>query len=474
MSFIKSVDRSAKRDRTNNKKPFYKRKSWRIFFLVLGIFLILLTSFCAYIFATGSKVFESSGGSLVKAIKGEHLEGEEEGRINILFLGRGGDNHPGGLLTDSILVASIDVKKKQMAFISVPRDLLVPIKNHGQDKLNSTFAYGYKDYLDKSCKKKKQSDCTDEALASGSQLTKDTISNILGIPIQYYVMIDFEGFKQIVDKIGGVDIYVDKAIYDPLYPDKNMKGYEPFSIKAGQQHMNGEVALKYSRSRETTSDFDRARRQQQVISAIKDKTLQAGILANPKKILDLVTIVGNHLRTNFQPSELRLAADLIKDIDKNNVISKVLSSASDSYLVSDSSTGTYYLRPKSGNFDDIKEMVKNIFSTGTSTEESSVKVEVYNASKTAGLASKLASELEKNSQFEILTIKSSQDKLENTIIYDYTNGKKKSAIEYLKNKYKAKIVEKSTSANGVDVAIYVGNDFRSDSLSASSSSISKH
>jgi len=468
MSFIKFFKRSAKLssvNSTNAKKPFYRRKKWKVFFVVLGIFLICLTSFLAYIYATGSKIFENGfgGSSLVRAIKGEKLNGEADGRVNILLMGRGGENHPGGLLTDSLLIASIDVKNKKMALVSVPRDLYVPIENHGKDKINAAFAYGYKDYLSDSCKKKKQSDCTDDASISGAQLTRETVSNVLGIPIQYHIMIDFEGFKQLVDKIGGIDIYVDKAIYDPLYPDKEMKGYDPFHIKAGQQHMNGEIALKYSRSRETTSDFDRSRRQQQVLSAIKDKTLKAGVLANPKTVLDLVTIVGNHLRTNFNPSELKALAEMINGIDQNAMITKVLSSASDSYLVSDSSSGTFYLKPKSGNFDEIQDMVKNIFS-GDSQDKTVLKVEVLNASKTAGQASKLASELETNSQFNIVAIKTAQEKSKATIIYDYSGGENKTAVSFLEKKYNAKVVQKTRdTSDGVDISIIIGDDFSASS-----------
>ncbi|MCL5410942.1 MAG: LCP family protein [Patescibacteria group bacterium] len=472
MSFIKSVNHAAKKERTNNKKPFHKRKGWKVFFLVLGTFLILIASLFAYVYKTGSKIFDnqfSQGSSLARAIKGENLDGEADGRVNILLMGRGGDNHPGGLLTDSMMVASINIKEKKMAIISVPRDLLVPIKDHGQDKLNSAFAYGYKDYLDKSCKKKKQADCNDDALASGSQLAKDTISNVLGIPIQYYVMMDFEGFKQIVDKIGGIDVYVDRAIYDPLYPDKTMQGYETFTIKAGEQHMNGETALKYSRSRETTSDFDRSRRQQQVIAAVKAQTLQAGVLANPKKVLDLITIIGDHLRTNFQPSEIKLLADLVKNLDQGNIISKVLSSGAGGYLMDDSSTGTYYLRPKTGNFSEIQNMVKNIFSN-TTENQASLRVEILNASKTPGLASKVASEL-KDTQFEIIAVKNSNDKIKNTVIYDYSNGSNKTALDFLKNKYEAEVIKKTNSVNSsVDITIVIGDDF---SVSSDKSEISK-
>ncbi len=460
MSFIKTNKVKGNHSSGITKKPFYKKRSWRVFFLILGVFGICLISLCAYVYATGSKVFDNGfgSGSIAKAIKGEKLNGEDEGRVNILFLGRGGDNHPGGLLTDSLMVVSLNTRDKKMAMFSIPRDLLVPIKGHGQDKLNSAFATGYNDYLSKSCKKKNKNDCKGDASAAGSALTSETISNILGVPIQYYVMADFDGFKEIVDEVGGVDINVDKAIYDPLYPDSAMKGYEPFYIKAGMHHMDGNVALKYARSRETSSDFDRSRRQQQIISALREKASSSGVLANPKKILDIVNIIGNHVRTNFSPSEIKILADRIKEDSQGGIISGVISNADSGLLISDSSTGTYYLKPKGGNFDQVKNYAKNIFSDIKSTNVKP-KIEVLNGSKTAGLASKAADKI-KTAGYEVVKIDVSATKSTKTIIYDYSGGTQKTATDYLKKEFGAEVLAKTAdSSRSANISVVIGDNY---------------
>jgi len=191
-----------------------------------------------------------------------NLKGKAQGRTNILLLGMGGKNHPGGMLTDTMIVLSINYSEKKIGLISVPRDLWVPIPGFGSAKINEAYADGEKN------------NTAQKTTGGGGTLASRTVENILGIPIHYYVSADFDGFKKAVDTLGGVDIYVEKPIYDPFYPAANMINYDPFKIDAGQHHMDGALALKYARSRETTSDFDRSRRQQQVMSAMKDKKIR--------------------------------------------------------------------------------------------------------------------------------------------------------------------------------------------------------
>lgn len=473
MGFLKKTNTNKENSSGSSKRPFYKRKRWRIVFLILGIFLLCLISFAAYIYANGSKVFDMGfgSGSIVKAIKGDKLNGENDGRVNIVFLGRGGDNHLGGLLTDSMMVVSLNMKDKKLAMFSVPRDLYVPIKGHGSAKINEAYKNGYEDYLSKSCKKKNKADCKNDAMAAGSQLSSETLSNILGISIQYYVMADFDGFKEIVNEVGGLDINVDKAIYDPSYPAEDMVHYDPFKISAGQHHMDGEVALKYARSRHGSAggDFDRAKRQQQIASALKDKATTSGVLTNPKKILDIVNIIGNHLRTNFTPGEIKTLADRIKEVDQSNIISKVISNDTGGLLVSDSSTGTYYLKPKNGNFDDVKNFARNIFSNSANKQEDA-KIEVLNGSKTAGLASKAAEKI-KSGGLTVLNIDVSTTKYPKTIIYDYSGGNQTSAINYLKKEFKAEVIQKSSSPSSkTNITVIIGDDYTG--LASGASSIS--
>lgn len=455
MNFVKT-----KKIESHKKTPFFKRKSVRITSLILGLFLVFIISFFSYIYANGSKIFEQSvGSSLIKMLTGEESQAFKDERINILVMGRGGDNHPGGLLTDSIMVVSMQTKEKKIAMMSIPRDLVVPIEGHREDKINTAYANGYNDYLNKNCKKKNTSDCKNDAMAAGANLTKKTVSDVFGIPINYYAVVDFVGFQKIIDEIGGVDVYVEKNLYDPFYPADDMKGYKPFNIKAGQQHLDGVTALKYARSRETTSDFDRARRQQQIISSIKEKTLKLGFLANPKKILDMVNIVGDHVRTNLSPTDIKDLASLIKDMDTSNIISRVLSNSNDGPLVSDSSTGTYYLRPKNGNYNQLKTIASNIFNE--TVEAETADIEVLNGSKISGAGGRLATAL-KSYGYTIVNIQSSKAASTKTYIYDYSNGAKKETLAFLKDALvNAEVVKKTrTASTKGDITILIGDNYK--------------
>lgn len=374
-------------------------------------------------------------------------------------MGRGGDNHPGGLLTDSIMLISIDSNKEAIAMLSIPRDLLVPIENHGEDKINSAFTSGYNDYMSKDCESKNKRDCRDKALSAGANLTRKSISEITGLEIQYYVMADFEGFEKAVDKIDGIDINVKKDLYDPLYPDEKMEGYNPFFIKAGQHQMDGATALKYVRSRQTSSDFARSERQQQVITAIKEKTFKLGFLSNPKKIIDLISILSHHLRTDLSPADINALASLINDSENNKIISKVLSNDSDGPLASDSSNGTYYLTTKTGDFDQIKNIAQNIFSEEESVIENA-KIEVLNGTNTTGRAGKLA-ELLQELDYQIVKIDNSNENYEKSIIINYSKDANKKTLEFIKKGLRAEVIEKSDKpSSGADISVIIGDDYR--------------
>lgn len=446
--------------RANNTRTqgLSARKRGKRIVMVIGTFVILLAvSYISYLYASGSRIFDKKNNSLFGIIKGEQSETFKEERVNILVMGRGGENHPGGMLTDSLMIFSIRPKDKKMAITSIPRDLLVPIKGHSQDKINSAYADGYNDYMEKSCKKKDASQCKNDAMISGASLTRQTVSEVFDLPIHYYVVVDFVGFEKLVDQLGGLDINVEKTLYDPLYPDERMVGYSPFTIKAGQQHLDGKTALKYARSRETTSDFDRAKRQQQILEAMKDKAIHSGILTNPKKILDIVNIVGDHVRTDLGASEIKALAELMQSIDTGSIINKVLDSSNGGVLISDSSSGTYYLKTKSGNFNDLRSIVKNIFNTTVQYEED---VKLSNASGVVANVSKITSSLEKYG-FVIIASETIKTTSKQTIINNYTGNADNSAVLFLKEKLTAQVVsKKKVSGQKFDIEIIIGQDFK--------------
>ena len=447
-------------DNGGRKIPFYKKKTAKAIFVIVGFFLIIGISFAGYLYATGSKMFDSGVGfsPFLKIIKGEQSTILKQDRVNIIFLGRGGENHPGGLLTDSMMLVSIDTKTSQIALVNIPRDLLVPIKGHGEAKINEAYADGYNDYLAKNCKTKTISaSCKNEANAAGASLTSQTISTVTGVPVSYYVSADFTGFEKFIDSLGGIDVYVDKAIYDPLYPDVNMQGYEPFRVKAGQQHFDGKTALKYARSRETSSDFDRSRRQQQILQATKEKATALGVLSDPKKLLDMISIISEHVRTNLSPDEVKALAGFVKDIDKTKVTTQILSTDGTGPLTNDSSTGTYFIVTKTGNFKDLQKYFQNIFNTGTVSENADI--EILNGSKISGAGSKLSDSL-KAAGYLVANIGTTKESYKKTVIYDYSAGNMKNTLKFLQDGLGAEIITKTDPSKKVDISIIIGDDYK--------------
>ena len=165
--------------------------------------------------------------------------------------------------SDTLFVVMLDKSKKNAALLSVPRDTRVQIKGHGWDKINSAFAYG------------------------GHQLTQETVQDFLGIKLHNYVVVDFQGFKDLVDVIGGVDINVEKRMYY----------YDPYAnfeidLRPGKQHMDGKTAMQYVRYRDEEGDIGRIRRQQKFIMALYQQIASKNIIAKmpgvSKQIMSMI------------------------------------------------------------------------------------------------------------------------------------------------------------------------------------------
>lgn len=263
------------------------------------------------------------------------IKGEEEGRINILLLGMGGEGHDGAYLTDTIILASIKPGEK-ISMLSIPRDLVVPIPDYGWRKINNANAF--KEFREP---------------GSGGEFTSQIISQTFGVPINYYVRIDFDGFKKIIDDLGGIGIYVEKSFTDYSYPTFDFK-YQTVSFEKGWQIMDGETALKFVRSRHGTngesSDFARSKRQQKVLLALKEKILSLGTLINPQKIYKIISNYKENVKTNFEIWEAIRLAKLVKDAKSQEIIHKVLDDSPDSPLYATNIGGAYVLEPRARGF----------------------------------------------------------------------------------------------------------------------------
>lgn len=430
----------------NQKKLRTKPKSKTVRLIALGIVLFVLGLagwFGFNFFKSLNKITADSGqNSFLSVFKNNKMiKGEEEGRTNILLLGNGGANHPGGGLTDTIMVLSIDWKSKKAALISVPRDLWVKVPNYGYTKINAAYFAGNQN---------------PKKTGGGAKVASEVVSEVLGLPLHYYVSLDFDGFKKTVDALGGVDIYVDKALYDPYYPAPNMIDYDPLKITAGLHHMDGNLALKYARSRETTSDFDRSRRQQQVLSAVKEKMTSLETISNPKKLSDLLTILGDHIRTSFSVNEIKSFWDLFKGVDTENVINKVFDTAAGSPLTSLQDERGYIIIPKKGIgvYTDMQEIAKNIFST-QKAEPKNAKIEVLNGTDKKGIATQI-SQLLKSYGYNVVKTGNATTPVQKTVIYDCKAGTSTATINELIGILNAE--KKTKTCTDVDIQIILGQN----------------
>lgn len=340
------------------KKP---RPARRIFLTLLAIFLLVGIIWAGRFFWLMSQAAsgrQNQSPNFFSLFGASSLKGASAGRINLLLIGIGGLTHPkGGNLADSIIFASVNAQPsdRAVATVSIPRDLLVdlPAPFYGQEKINAVHSYGEREKA---------------KAGSGPELLKKAVEEISGQTVHYWARIDFEGFKKLVDSAGGITVKVEKEIYDPYFPADNLIDYKPFSLKAGSHRLDGVTALKYARSRYTTSDFDRSSRQQQIIQAIRDEYQAKGYYYRPDKILEVVKIINQHLKTNMSLTEISELYGLVKDIPKEKYRQAVLDNSDIGPLKTISDNG-YYLVPKAGDWSEIKQIFENIFSSQINDQE---------------------------------------------------------------------------------------------------------
>jgi len=294
----------SRRLRVDTKRKNLFKKSILIGVLVVGICLIFAV--LAIVFRFGSVATETIFNKNIELKK-------QDEKVNILLLGIGGGQHDGPNLTDTIIFASIDPKLKKITLVSIPRDFWSP---ELQAKINTAYAFG-----------------EEREKGGGLELSRSVVEKILGQEIDYVLRIDFQGFVRAVDLIGGLDINVERELDDYEYPlsgkeedtcgrlDEELEAlatassqleafpcrYEHVHFDTGLQHMDGERALKYVRSRHAVgvegSDFARSKRQEKVITAFRDKVFSLGTILNPVKVLHLYEVLKDSIATDIQEKE---------------------------------------------------------------------------------------------------------------------------------------------------------------------------
>lgn len=223
--------------------------------------------------------------------------------LTVLLLGT--DRRPGQSTTprsDAILLVRIEPAAGRVALLSLPRDLWVSIPGHGSNRLNSAFLWGERD----------------GPAGGGMALARATVSDLLGLPVDYVAVADFRGFVGLVDAIGGVTIDVERPLVDTRFPTAD-RGTTTLRFAAGPQRMDGATALAYTRIRHPDSDFARGLRQQQVLLAILARLRERGDLASLLSAERASAALIGYLQTDMPPDLLLALAWSLRDLDAARV-----------------------------------------------------------------------------------------------------------------------------------------------------------
>jgi LCP family protein required for cell wall assembly len=280
-------------------------------------------------------------------------------RVNILLLGidHRDDEPIDGSRSDTIMVVSIDPLSKSVVMVSLPRDLWVSIPGYFQQRINVAHSAG------------------------GPALVGRTIEANFGIRIDHFARINFRGFEEIVDAVGGVIVDAERTIKDDEYPTEDY-GVMRLFIPPGPQHMDGRTALQYARSRHSENDFGRARRQQRVLMALRDRGLQLNILP---KVPSLIGLVQKAIQTDVGVTDMLALARLGSEIERDRIKSVVVDvNLADPFV---GSSGEDLLMPRRA---DIQRAITRAFAEASGQ---TARVEVLNGTNRAGIARSLGDQL---------------------------------------------------------------------------------
>lgn len=307
------------------QKPKSKRKT---FLYILIPIIVVILSGIGFLIYKGYKITQGLGLNLNTGLiqitnKDPELKKDSTGKFtNFLVIGIDTRETTGGLNTDTIMEVSYNYDTNDITMISIPRDFNVEIGKGSKwyNKINSVYAF-----------------TRDGNDTTGLKELQRTVEEVTGTEIQYYAMVNFQAFTQIIDSVGGVDVNVETSFTDYFYPASkgDPKGndtcgpvgigcgfWKVISFKAGVQHMDSTTALEYARSRHSSqdgSDYGRARRQQKVVMAVKDKVLSTSTLTSPKAIMGIVSSIANNIKVSeFTINDIQAGLNLAKKFNDKN------------------------------------------------------------------------------------------------------------------------------------------------------------
>jgi len=439
-----------------------KFKRWGLRGSAAAVALVLIGG--GILFSQGyfklNKIFDGSAGTaeaLKPKVDPNLLKGEGSGRINVLLLGRGGGSHDAPDLTDTMMLASIDPVNNKTTLVSVPRDLWVNIPSAGNMKLNAAFETGMFKHLGK-----KANGSTDKAaINAGFKMANQAVEDVLGVNIDYNVMVDFKAFTQAVDSVNGVSVNVPADLIDPTMAWEN--GNSPIIAKAGPQVFNSKQALNYVRSRTTTSDFDRSVRQRIVLAGLKSKIDTTGTLSNPAKISGLMKAFGNNVQTDLSLNNAVRLYGILKKVSDANTNSIGLADPPNQFLTTGNAVGQSIVLPKAGLFkySEIQAFMRSQLKDPYILKEKA-KVVVLNGTTVPGVATAKADELRAYGYNVIRAGETPSGGWTQTMLVNLNKNKNKYTNRYLEQRMGVTSInsmpDETIKANGADFVIIVGSD----------------
>jgi polyisoprenyl-teichoic acid--peptidoglycan teichoic acid transferase len=360
----------------------------------------------------------SDAGALVSSTT---LKGEVQGRVNVLLLGDSADRTDaaanGGELTDSMMVVSIDTKNQTAFMLSIPRDLWVNVPNEGWAKINSTYE------------------------TDGFSGVEQLVDEDLGIPIDYYALVNYQAFEGLVDAVGGITVNIQSPDPRGLYDPQPFPGAAAFKLPNGEDTLNGLQALDLARARGEgygsygfpNSDFTRTQHQRQMLVAIAQKAESIGVVSNPIKVSQIFDTLGNNVQTNLTLADSLQLIKLTKGIKLSAIQSLAYSNSGTNPLLADytSPDGEESLMPAAGlgDYSQLQEFYKQQTSNNPVVKEDATVV-VLNGSDTDGVAHQEATALQ-NEGFSVSGITDANNVYPNSMIIDQSNGKDPAAKQAL-------------------------------------------
>jgi len=359
--------------------------------------------------------------------------------INILLLGS--DQTPTGSVgrTDTIVIVSVNPDFPSVALLSIPRDFYAWIPSHGFDRVNTSYIYGERNGYP----------------GGGPGLIKATIEYNLGIRVHYYARVGFDGFVKIVDALGGVDVAVECPLSDTFPDPDSPTGQTDVDWLPGIHHLDGKHALWYARSRWSTNDFDRNRRQQQVLRGLYHQVMTLDIIP---KIPQLWGVLNEAIATDLGLDELLYLANVGSRLDMMNVKSRFVGRGVVQSWTAPN--GAYVLVPY---YEALGPLVSESLAPPASAraQQRAFRVEVWNGTPYEGL-SHVAAERLRWEGFEVVSVGPADGTYPRTQIVDLTTSSKGSAISRLMRLYQRNnddVVSQPTENSAVDFRVILGSDY---------------